>query len=71
MAHAPLVSLAPSLPVAAFGAAGGGFLWLCIALTLLHAGGRLSMPAVAVFGTLGAIGLVVLALWATVDGGQP
>ena len=71
MEQAALVFLVPSLPVAAFGAR-RGFIWLCVVLTLLHAGGRPSMPAVAVFGTLGAIGLAsCLHLWATVDGGQP
>ena len=71
MAIAALAFLASSLPAAAVVVAGLAFVWLAVVLTLLFAGGRLSMPAVAVLGMLGALALAVFILWATVDGGQP
>ena len=71
MAHAALAFLGSSPPAAAVMAAGMAFVWLALVLALLFVAGRLSMPAVAVLGMLGAIGLAVFILWATVDGGQP
>jgi hypothetical protein len=71
MAHAALASLGSSLPAAAVIAAGLAFVWLAVVLALLFAAGRLSMPDVAVLGTLGAVVLALLFLWATADGGQP
>ena len=71
MAIAALASLVSSLPAAAVIAACLAFVWLAVVLTLLFAAGRLSMPAVAVLGMLGAVGLALFILWATVDGGQP
>jgi len=70
MAHAAPAFLGSSLPAAAVVAAGLGFVWLAIVLALLFPGGRRSMPAVAVLGMLSAIGLAVIILWATADGGQ-
>jgi hypothetical protein len=71
MAIAALASVVSSVPAAAVFVACLAFVWLAIALTLLFAAGRLSMPAVAVLGMLGAVGLALLVLWATFDGGQP
>ena len=71
MADAVLASLGSSLPVGAVIAAGLAFVWLAIVLTVLFAAGRLSMPAVAMIGTLAAVVLALLFLWATADGGQP
>jgi hypothetical protein len=71
MAHAAPAFLGSSLPAAAVIAAGFAFVWLAVVLAVLFAAGRLSMPAVAVLGMLGAIGLALFILWATFDGGQP
>jgi hypothetical protein len=71
MAHAALASLGSSLPAAVAIAAGLAFVWLAVVLALLFAAGRLSMPDVAVLGTLAAVVLALLFLWATADGGQP
>jgi hypothetical protein len=71
MALAALSPLASSPPVAVFVAAGLASVWFAIALTLWFAARRLPMPAVAVLGLLGAIGLALFFLWATAEGGQP
>jgi hypothetical protein len=71
MAIVALAFLGSSLPAAAVFAACLAFVWLAVVLTLLFAARRLSMPAVAVLGMLGAIGLAMFILWATVDGGAP
>jgi hypothetical protein len=71
MAHAVLASPLSSLPAAVAIAAGLAFVWLAVVLALLFAAGRLSMPDVAVLGTLAAVVLALLFLWATADGGQP
>lgn len=70
MAHAALAFLGSSLPVGAVIAAGTAFVWLAVVLAVLFAAGRLSMPAVAVLGMLGAVVLALLFLGATADGGQ-
>ncbi len=71
MAHAVPAFLGSSLPAAAVLAAGMAFVWLAVVLALLFVAGRLSMPEVAVLGTLAAVVLALLFLWATADGGQP
>ncbi len=71
MAIAALAAVVSSDPAAPVFVACLAFVWLAVVLTLLFAAGRLSMPAVAALGMLGAIGLAVFILWATVDGGQP
>ncbi len=71
MAIAALAFISSSLPAAAVFVACLAFVWLAVVLTLLFAAGRLSMPAVAVLGMLGALALAVFILWATVDGGGP
>lgn len=70
MADAVLAFLGSSLPVGAAIAAGLAFVWLAVVLAVLFAAGRLSMPAVAVLGMLGAAVLALLFLWATADGGH-
>lgn len=71
MALSALSLLASSPPVAVALAASLAFAWFAVALTLWSVGGRLPMPAVAVLGLFGAIGLALFFLWATTEGGQP
>ena len=58
MAIAALAPVLSSLPAAAVFVACLACVWLAVMLTLLFAAGRLSMPAVAVLGMLGALAAV-------------